>query len=170
MPVLIAIKIGSAQQYKIYISSGSSVIDLHVINSPDSAGLACDIQLHSLHTPCFFVRSNVLHPNYYLGPVLGSVCDTLGLGLEDLPHNFHYSVSPNPNNGNFKISYLLPQNEKGKLEIFDISGKRVYEMTLPQWSTMQMINLPGIISSGIYNGFISADGARANLKIAIMRE
>ncbi len=155
---------------KIYVSSGNGVIDMHVINSPDSAGLACDVQQHSLHTPCFFVRSNVLHPNYYLGPVLGSVCDTLGLGWEDLPHNFHFSVSPNPNNGNLKIAYLLPQNESVKLEIFNINGQRVYEMKLPQWSTMQEVLLPVNISSGIYNCVISSDTAKFTKKIAVMRE
>ncbi len=153
---------------KIYISSGNGVIDMHVINSPDSSGLACDVQQHSLHTPCFFVRSNVLHPNYYLGPVIGSLCDTLGLGMQELPHDFHFSVSPNPNNGNFKVSYLLPQNEKGKLEIFDITGRKVFDLALPEWSTMQVVSLPESISDGIYNCVISSNAARFTKKIALM--
>ncbi|MDQ3050778.1 MAG: T9SS type A sorting domain-containing protein, partial [Bacteroidota bacterium] len=153
---------------KIYISSGNGVIDMHVINSPDSSGLACDVQQHSLHTPCFFVRSNVLHPNYYLGPVIGSLCDTLGLGMQELPHDFHFSVSPNPNNGNFKVSYLLPQNEKGKLEIFDITGRKVFDLALPEWSTMQVVSLPENISDGIYNCVISSNAARFTKKIALM--
>jgi hypothetical protein len=154
---------------KIYISSGSSVIDMHVINSPDSAGLACDVQQHSLHTPCFFVRSNVLHPNYYLGPVNGSICDTLALSVKDIDYDFHFSVSPNPNNGSFKISYLLPQNSAGRIEVMDVQGKIVFQMQLPPWSTMQQITLPQNISEGIYTCAVISNGEKVYRKIAIVK-
>lgn len=154
---------------KIYISSGNGVIDMHVINSPDSAGPACDVQLHSVHTPCFFVRSNVLHPNYYLGPVLGIVCDTLGLGVDEHSHDFHFSIAPNPNNGNFKISYLLPQNEKGEFEIFDVSGRQVFKIELPQWSTMQSIILPSALANGIYHCQINSINLHAIKKLVLLR-
>ena len=36
---------------KIYITSGSSVFDLHYINYPDSSGLASDVHLHDLNLP-----------------------------------------------------------------------------------------------------------------------
>ncbi|MDQ3051404.1 MAG: T9SS type A sorting domain-containing protein [Bacteroidota bacterium] len=68
------------------------------------------------------------------------------------------------------MSYLLPQNEKGKLEIFNINGQRVYEINLAEWSTMQMMNLPLNFSSGIYSCVITSDGVRANKKIAVLRE
>ncbi len=155
---------------KIYISSGNSVIDMHLINSPDSVGLACDVQQHSIHTPCFFVRSNVLHPNYYLGPVIGSLCDSLGLGMNEELHDFRFTATPNPNNGSFKISYLMPQNKKGKLEIFDINGRRVYEMNLPQWSTMQMVSLHANISDGVYNCVITSGNVRANKKLVVIQD
>lgn len=62
---------------KIYISSGNSVIDLHYIESPDSGGIACNVMQHALHLPCYSGRGNVNHPNYYLGRLQGSPCDTL---------------------------------------------------------------------------------------------
>jgi hypothetical protein len=101
---------------------------------------------------------------------LGSSCDTLGLGVEELHHDFHFSVSPNPNNGIFKISYLLPQNENGKMEIINFNGQRVYEMKLPQWSTLQIISIPTTIVSGIYNCSITSANERVNMKIAVIRE
>jgi len=33
---------------------------------------------------------------------------------------------PNPNTGNFIISYDLPQNTSGTLQIMDVMGKEVY--------------------------------------------
>jgi len=101
---------------------------------------------------------------------VGSVCDTLGLGELELNHDFHYSISPNPNNGVFKLSYLLPQNKKGVLEIFNINGQRVYEMALPQWSKMQMVSLPENISYGIYNCVITSGNSRVSKKLVVVRE
>ncbi|MCW5931883.1 MAG: PD40 domain-containing protein, partial [Bacteroidetes bacterium] len=109
---------------KIYITSGSSVLDLHEMDYPDSAGIACTVNLHNIHTNCFFIGVPN-HPNYYLGRLVGSACDSL-TSVNEPEHDFKFKIFPNPNNGNFKIMYLLPQNEKGKLEIFDINGRAVY--------------------------------------------
>jgi hypothetical protein len=70
---------------KIYISSGNSVIDLHYINYPDSNGVACDVQQHAVHLPCYSARGHVYHPNYYLGcdTTLGCPC-LITTGLNDL--------------------------------------------------------------------------------------
>jgi hypothetical protein len=51
---------------KIYISSGTSVVDMHYINEPDSEGVSCDFRLHALRPPCYAYRNYVYHPNYYL--------------------------------------------------------------------------------------------------------
>jgi len=154
---------------KIYITSGSSVKHHHEMNFPDNPGISCDVQQHSIDLNMWSLRAVPNHPNYYLGALTGSPCDTLTSNLELMEHNFKFSVSPNPSNGNFRIMYLLPQNEKGKLEVFDVNGRRVYEMNLAQWTTMQIIQLPEYISSGIYNCVISSGRGRLNRKIAIIR-
>lgn len=156
---------------KIYISSGSSTIDLNYINFPDLEGLTCDVQQHAIHLPNYSGRGNVYHPNYYLG------CDTtLGCtpcfyipGVNETGgHDFKFNIYPNPSSGNFNIIYLLPQNKEGKLEVFDITGKVVYEMRLPQWSTLQQISLPHL-SEGIYAVKISSDGYSVVKKLIIAR-
>ncbi|MBE7510744.1 MAG: T9SS type A sorting domain-containing protein [Bacteroidia bacterium] len=97
---------------------------------PDSAGIDCTVNLHNIHLPCFNVGTVPNHPNYYLGRLVGSPCDTLTSVKDLTEHDFKFSVSPNPNNGNFRIMYLLPQNKSGKLEIFDINGRVVYSQNL----------------------------------------
>ena len=62
---------------KIYINCCNSTLDMHVINYPDSAGLACDLQQHSIHLPAFNAFSIPNYPNYFLGRDLGSPCDSL---------------------------------------------------------------------------------------------
>ena len=142
---------------KIYISPGGTAIDFHYINQPDSEGLACDFRQHALRMPCYIYRNNVYHPNYYLGPVIGSVCDTLahvGL-LEHGDEVQNFKLSPNPSNGNIKIVYLLPQNQKGIFEVYDMNGKIVFKQSLPQWSSIQNFNLI-FLEDGLYHCVINS--------------
>jgi hypothetical protein len=133
---------------KIYISTGNSTRYLHTINQPDSSGLGCDLQQHSDTLPTFNFNSFPLHPNYFLGRLVGSVCDSL-TGIAEVENDFHFNLFPNPNNGKFSISYLLPQNKDGTLEIFDLTGNIIYKQKLPMWSTMQHISIPNL-ADGVY--------------------
>ncbi len=101
----------------------------------------------------------------------GSICDTLGLNshVTEDNYNFHFSISPNPTSGNIKIIYLLPQNKSGTFEMFDINGKKVYSLRLPQWSTLQMISLPEL-SDGLYQCVMTSGKARASRKIVLIKE
>lgn len=155
---------------KIYITSGNSVQHLHFINYPDSAGVACDVQQHAINLGIWSFRAVPNHPNYYLGCDTTSGCTCLTTGLEEINnHNFKLSISPNPSNGSFKIIYLLPQNQNGRLEIYDVNGRSIYEMNLPQWSTMQYVTLPSAIADGIYNCVISSGNSRVNKKLVLIR-
>ena len=97
------------------------------------------------------------------------MCDSL-TSLSPLnPPMGDLKIFPNPNNGNFKIMYLLPQNKAGKLEIFDINGRAVYSQNLPQWSTLQFISLPKL-SNGIYAIKINSDNFSVTKKLIIHHE
>jgi len=154
---------------KIYISSGNGVLDIHYMNFPDSAGVASGVQQHALHLPCYSSRGNVYHPNYYLGAADGTICDSLGLNpVNDLLLiEKSFTVNPNPNNGNFSISYLLPQNKDGEFELYDLKGNKVFAMQLPPWSTFQSIEITNLVG-GIYQGVINSDGMRVVKKVVIV--
>lgn len=156
---------------KIIVSSGSSVVDLHYINFPDSAGLACDVKLHALPMPCLVIRSLVNHPNYYLGcDTTQTTCPCLITGVNNLsPPDFKYRIYPNPvTNGVLSIGYLLPQNKSGVFEIYDVTGKVVFKYNLPPWSNEQSFKLPEL-SNGVYNCVIRSDGKRVSKKVAVIR-
>jgi len=109
------------------------------------------------------------HPNYYLGPVLGSMCDSLGVGVHEEDFDFRFSVSPNPfSHGYLKIIYLLPQNKDGLFSLYDVNGRIVYSMLLPPWSSFQWITLPQL-SAGMYNAVISSGAKRISSKIALIK-
>ncbi len=157
-----------AADSKIYITSPSFVIDYSFINSPDSAGISCDVQQHALRLPSYTIRGGINHPNYYLGcdTTVGCICLT-GID-ENTSHDFKFSISPNPSHGSVKIIYLLPQNKIGRLEVFDMTGRTVYFQNLPPWSTLQQIDL-GFLESGLYNFVISSDLYRKGQRLAIVR-
>ena len=52
---------------------------MHVINTPNQPGLASHLAQHSINLPNLNDKSIPNFPNYRLGPLDGSPCDTLGL-------------------------------------------------------------------------------------------
>lgn len=85
-----------APDNKIYINATSSVMDYHVINYPDSAGVACDLQQHSIHLPGYSV-SLPNHPNYFLGAEPGSICDSLTSDVPNISLSLQsFNLFPSP--------------------------------------------------------------------------
>ncbi|MBK9400698.1 MAG: T9SS type A sorting domain-containing protein [Bacteroidetes bacterium] len=158
-----------AANAKIYITSGSSVQHLHEMNYPDSAGIACDVQQHAIDLGSYLhLRAVPNHPNYNLGRVVGSICDSL-VGIEELEHDFKFGISPNPtNDGYIKLVYLLPQNKNGVFEVYNVIGQRVFEINLPAWSTLQFVKIPEM-SNGVYTCVIRSGYERVGKKLVVMR-
>jgi hypothetical protein len=91
---------------KIYISTGSSTPYLHVINNPDSLGIACDLCQHCIQLPALNAFTMPNFPNYYLGAEPGSVCDSLGVGVTELAvGKKNITIFPNPAADNATIKY-----------------------------------------------------------------
>jgi hypothetical protein len=139
------------------------------MNYPDSIGLACDIQQHVIDLGSYqHLRAVPNHPNYNLGPVVGSLCDTL-TSISEIKHDFKFSLSPNPtSDGYIKLAYLLPQNKNGVFEVYNVTGQRVYEMNLPAWSTLQIVKIPEL-SNGVYTCVIRSGYERDGRKLVLMK-
>ncbi|MBP9882820.1 MAG: T9SS type A sorting domain-containing protein [Chitinophagales bacterium] len=65
-----------AADNKIYIGTFNGTKALHYIDQPDASGLACNVVQHGLQLPTYNV-SIPNFPNYDLGALVGSGCDTL---------------------------------------------------------------------------------------------
>ncbi|QQR86071.1 MAG: T9SS type A sorting domain-containing protein [Flavobacteriales bacterium] len=137
-----------ARDGKIYISTGNSTFKLHVINYPDSLGAACDIQQHAITLPTYWFNSLPNHPNYHLGALDGSVCDSLDVGLVVQPENLNLSLYPNPNAGAFAITYA-PQPNSGTLEVHALDGRVVHRGSVAPWSQLKRVELRDL-SPGLY--------------------
>ncbi|MFM7822897.1 MAG: T9SS type A sorting domain-containing protein, partial [Bacteroidota bacterium] len=151
---------------KIYINTTSTTMALHTIETPDSAGVASNVQQHSILLPKFNATLPNF-PNYRLGALAGSPCDTLTHLNNVQAHDLKFKVFPNPNNGEFQISYQLTQNKQGHLEILDINGKLLWSRNLPAWSTTQKIIMDDTIPQGFYLIRLSSDKNIATQKLII---
>ena len=114
---------------KIYVVNGT-LIELHsftTINFPDSLGLSCNVQLQNLQLPNYCFQSLPNYPNYRLGQLHGSFCDTLSLVSENQPdHQTRLSVFPNPSaTGIFNFG-LNMKDHIDEIEIFDITGMKTF--------------------------------------------
>ena len=134
---------------KIYINSPSGVYDYHVINYPDSAGLACDLQQHSVHLPGYSV-SLPNHPNYFLGAEHGSVCDSLTSGVPTIPISMQsFNIFPNPVKN---ILYITQEKKEliKTINIFNSIGqKQVVGYTSIKNAEYLEVNTSSL-SAGIY--------------------
>lgn len=68
-----------APDHKIYIATTTGTYWMHTIEYPDSLGAACWFKEGSLHLPSPNTRSVPSYPNFRLGPIDGSICDSLGI-------------------------------------------------------------------------------------------
>ena len=151
---------------KIYIATGNSTFHLHMINDPDQPGLACNMVQHGIEIPTYYFNSLPNHPNYHLGPIDGSVCDSLGInaGVPDAIVQTGIKVYPNPNNGVFTLSYA-PQPEAGELEVRDLSGRLVIHERLPAWSQVHRVQLHG--AAGMYQCRLQWGGRMVTARVVV---
>ena len=96
---------------KIYIPKGRGpgynnyyTNHLDVIQYPDSPGIACHYTISGFDlSPNYTQVMLPKYPNYSLGPVVGSACDSLTNKISEvnLEDKFHVQVFPNPAHDKF---------------------------------------------------------------------
>ncbi|GDX48351.1 hypothetical protein LBMAG25_11690 [Bacteroidota bacterium] len=121
---------------KIYIANGTAIIDqpsnndtiqtyLSVINNPNAQGSACNFQPYAvslLGRKSWACLPN--NPNYNLGPLAGSPCDTLTTSNELKPNKNIVRVYPNP--ASDYITLFVPRLTKAwQFALYDIQGREV---------------------------------------------
>jgi hypothetical protein len=136
---------------KIYIrASLGPTRYLHVINNPDELGVNCNLTQHSIYLPTFSDGTTPSYINLDLKQVHGSICDTLGVGNEELKtNNIQLKIAPNPSNGSISIEFPV-QEISGMLYVYDVNGKQVYSEYVSPYTYIKNINLQGRLSSGMY--------------------
>lgn len=153
---------------KIYVSTGNGTDKLHVINYPDSAGLACDFAQHAITLPTYWLNSLPNHPNFFLGAAQGSICDSLSLVT-----NTSYSdgaemnllAFPNPNSGSFRLSFS-PQPVAGVLELYDVNGKLLFDSSIAPWSQSKEVESSNLLP-GLYHCSVRFNQQVSTIRIVV---
>ncbi len=129
---------------KIYIASLNTTYYMAAINNPDQVGTGCNFQ-DTVKLPSF-IAGLPYYPNYRLGALHGSPCDTLKpiMGLEATDRNENQlKVFPNPAVNEVVIDYGFTNWGKGNvtLQITNGLGQVVHTQTLPLYSSFQKLNI-----------------------------
>ena len=154
---------------RIYISTFNSLeFKMYYIDQPDSAGMACNFNQVgiSLNSP-----SNSLPnlPNYDLGPLAGSGCDT----IVNIPTNAteikksSFRITPNPVFDWLNIIYQSPDD--ALFELFNINGHCVAAISLYHYFKNCLINVSSL-PAGIYLAAVTVNGKKVwNEKVVVER-
>ncbi|MBL0070648.1 MAG: T9SS type A sorting domain-containing protein [Bacteroidetes bacterium] len=146
-------------------------MNLSVINSPDSPGVACDFQPWSFYLGgkrTYWGLPN--NPDYDLPALAGSPCDTL-VGIGDVPvqeqqPNLYVYYSPQWQTAFINANQL--KGTSGKLQVFDVIGNLVFEENTkfnPPYYTKNL-NLTSL-AKGMYVVTLEAGGQRLVKKFVV---
>lgn len=128
----------NAPNGKIYINAPSTSIIWHTIHNPDAAGLACDLRVHDVTLPTWYYATTPNFPNFRLGALRGSPCDTLGIeesagyacveyvSNETVPKSLgeQIKVFPNPTSGILNVMGI-ENYINFDYKIYDILGRNL---------------------------------------------
>jgi hypothetical protein len=157
---------------KIYISTANGTKYLHTIESPNERGVACNLRQHSVHLPAFMVRGLPNYPNFRLGPVDGSACDTLGFNEVNSPAHAppetggFIKVVPNPAANELTIQYSDFQNKQ--LIITDVLGRP--QKSVPLESEETTVNIQNFSNGIYYVSIYENNRLLGSCKLVVLRE
>lgn len=130
---------------RIYISTGSSNKARHVIHYPDVKGPDCWVQPSGVPTP-HLTRPLPNIPNYRLGVLAGSPCDTLGLSnsVDDLFRftSLRHRIYPNPVSNSFFLELDDGQahNDPWILSVMNMLGQTLYVGYIPPYAYLHQVS------------------------------
>ncbi|MBK6640363.1 MAG: T9SS type A sorting domain-containing protein [Bacteroidetes bacterium] len=117
--------------------------------------------------PSWNISSMPNFPNYDLGPLQGSPCDTLYLGSNEHLINGHsFRISPNPASDWFNIVYET--DDDISFVITDGYGREVKRLTLYPWFKNRIVYVDDL-PAGIYLLTLSSQSRKQTMKLIVAK-
>jgi hypothetical protein len=112
---------------KIYINSANGTVFLHVINHPDSLGVACGFKQRGVRLPGV---NNIVMPYFpsFLPAQPNSPCDTIESGEQvriGAPHGPEIGITVKPNPVTDELLFVISGCTYGTLRFFDVLGREI---------------------------------------------
>jgi hypothetical protein len=128
--------------YPMWYIADSYFTSLAIINTPDVSGLGCDLQFNAVsHYPRIGWLGLPNLPNYNLGALEGSPCDTIPENPDLVPPKEQasrypppFNVYPNPGTDYFYCSYSTELHQ-AVIEVYDAIGRKVLSENAQHGST-----------------------------------
>ena len=139
---------------KIYITPPAGSFWFHVIHQPDLPGDSCQFEHRGLALPGQNSPGSMPHfPNYRLGAMTGSPCDSLTTALAEPgpPPVQHLQLQPNPAWEHLDIELVegLGHTRPWPVRVSTPAGKVVYRGVLPPYAYRHVLSVAGW-PSGLY--------------------
>jgi hypothetical protein len=144
---------------KIYMIGLNGSKFMHVINSPDEPGQACDFRQHSLELPSINNTSIPNFPNYRLGTGY-PVCDSnivYTAGRFVAPPPTRVEVWPNPASGEVTIALPMPLRKEAIWSLHDQLGREVRRAVLSAGQQEIQVGV-GDVPPGLYFWKVQGEG------------
>ena len=155
---------------KIYIVPSSLDQALHVIEQPNLRGDSCSFKQHKYILPAWNGFSLPNMPNYRLGRLVGSSCDTLATAIAEVEQLGELRVQPNPASDLLHIAYHTENTAALTVAISDYTGKKLQTLSLDSASGSIDINTSAL-PNGLYLCTLcdSATHRQQSVKFVVMR-
>jgi hypothetical protein len=136
---------------KIYVSTDNGCDAMHVIEYPDSNGISCNVMQHFFYFS--FPSSNVVSvpniPNFKLGPLSESICDSLTSIPKYDGDEYKLSVYPNPSKGILMLKFNSPKVIDYSICVKDLAGRFLLQV---KGNSVSGINLQEMNLNEFANG------------------
>ncbi len=123
-------------------------MNLCVINEPNLEGVACNVDTSTIWLGGRRAITGLPNMvNYNLGAIVGSDCDTLGVGVNTIPEKEIFTVFPNPTSDILNINNSGANNFIYSFTLNNALGVEIY--TVPKLLNYQKIDLKSL-PAGVY--------------------
>jgi hypothetical protein len=157
---------------KIYVVPNNGVYYLNYIDQPDLKGKDCTFIQHGLEVPNWFVLATPVHPNYRLGALVGSPCDTLTVNATEAPNPLNgLRLYPNPaqDRAVLELTETWTSNGAAQYRIYNALGTLEQSGAIAEGAKKIVVSLSGL-PNGLYVCQVLLDGqVLGAAKLSIVR-
>lgn len=146
---------------KIYISTSQGSNVLHYIESPDLLGLSCNVVQNSFFLPTLNITCMPNEPNFSLGALSGSICDSLTINILEEKNTNLILLYPIPARNNISIEFK--DVKVNTYQIFNSIGQQIELLINNGGESMINVDISSL-DDGLYSIVLLTDKGNVNRK------
>jgi Secretion system C-terminal sorting domain len=164
---------------KIYVLPTAGRRSFTVIEKPDILGLGCNVKQHKYETVgtsiynTATVHQPARFPNFRLGPVIGSPCDTITSATQAPSIESKMLLRPNPASDYSVVDITISEYSETmylEVDVSAVSGAHIATYQVPPYAALQRIET-STLPNGVYFVTLKSRGVAVKTeKLVVLRE